>query len=113
MKKKSKRPLLKSLILAALIAVLATTQRSKASYYDNYLSAYNYYYNQYLITGVPQYYYDAIGFYYYYAAGFYGDYYGYYSDPVGFKSVNYRGSTTYAAYYYGYYVYYGDYYIRL
>jgi hypothetical protein len=97
----------------ALTVMIASTQRSNAAYYSNYYSQYQFYYNLYLRTGVPQYYYNAVGFYYYYLAGHYGDYYGYNSDPVGYKSTNYRGSTTFAGYYYNLYASYGDYYIHL
>ena len=97
----------------ALTIMIASTQRSNAAFYDNYASLYQYYYNLYLRTAVPQYYYDAIGFLYYYYAGYYGDYYGYYADPAAYKSTYYRGSTTYAGYYYDVFAYYGDYYIRL
>ena len=97
----------------ALTVMVGGTQRANAAYYDNYYSIYQYYLNLYSFTGVPQYYYDAVGFYYYYLAGHYGDYYGYYSDPVAYKSTEYRGSITYAGYYYDLYAYYGDLYIRL
>jgi hypothetical protein len=97
----------------ALGVMIGSTQESKAAYYNNYNSLYVYYLNLYHSTGVPQYYYDAVAFYYYYLAGLYGDYYGYYYDSVGYKSTNYRGSTTYAGYYYDVYASYGDYYIRL
>jgi hypothetical protein len=108
-------PRIKSALLLtclALSVMIASTQRSNAAFYDNYASLNQYYYNLYLHTGVPQYYYAAIGFLYYYYAGYYGDYYGYQSDPVAYKSTNYRGSTTAAGYYYNLYAYYGDYYIR-
>ena len=92
--------------------MFGTTQQSKAAFYDNYYSYYQYYHNLYLRTGVAQYYWDALGFYYSYLAGYYGDHDGFYYDAVGYKSINYRGSTTYAVYYYNTYAFYGDYYIR-
>jgi hypothetical protein len=106
----------KSAFLIAFIAtglMFGSTQQCKAAYYNNYYSSYVYYISLYNSTHVAQYYYDALAYYYYYAAGLNGDYYGYYSDPLGYKSTNYRGSITYAGYYYNLYAYYGDYYARL
>jgi len=96
----------------AFSVMFGTTQQSKAAFYNNYYSICQYYLNLYGHTGVAQYYYDAIAFLYYYYAGYYGDYYGYYYDSVGYKSINYRGSITYAEYYYNYYAYLGDYVLR-
>jgi hypothetical protein len=107
---------IKSTFLIAAIAaglMFGSAQSCKAAYYNNYYSAYVYYLNAYNSTHVVQYYYAAVAYYYYYVAGFDGDYYGFYADPVGFKSTNYRGSITYAGYYYNLFAYYGDYYIRL
>ena len=87
--------------------------KSKAAFYQNYYSLYQRYYNLYRSTGVAQYYYDALAFLYYYDAGYYADYYGYYYDSVGYKSIYYRGANTYAADYYETYTQFGDYYIRL
>jgi hypothetical protein len=102
------------LILGIASGVLmGTVQQSKAAYYDNYYTYYNYYLSLYDQTGTVQYYYDAVGYYYYYLAGLYGDYYGYYDDGIGEKSPYYRGSATYAEINYNYYAQYGDYYIRL
>jgi hypothetical protein len=96
----------------ALGVMIASTQESKAAYYNYYYSDYLYYLNLYRTYGVAQYYWDAIGFYYYYLAGYYGDYYGYYYDAVYYKSTNYRGSNSNALYYYNLYAADGDYYIR-
>ena len=103
----------------AFCVMLGTTQQSTAAkhstpaFYNKYYSTYLYYSNLYSRTRVAQYYYAAQAFLYYYDAGYWGDYNGYYSDPVGYKSTTYRGSTTYAGYYYDLYATYGDYYIRL
>jgi hypothetical protein len=96
----------------ALGVLIASTQETKAAYYDNYNTNYQVYINLYNSTKAVQFYYLAIGYYYYYLAGHQSDYYGYYSDPVYFKSTNYRGSNTYALYYYNLYAYQGDSWIR-
>jgi hypothetical protein len=106
----------KSTLLVASIAtglMIGSTQQCKAAYYNNYYSNYVYYLSLYSSTHVVEYYYVALAYYYYFAAGYNGDYYGFYSDRLGYKSTNYRGSITYAGYYYNLYAYYGDYYLRL
>ena len=105
----------KATFLVAFIAaglMFGSTQQCKAAYYNNYYSYYTYYLGLYNSTQIAQYYYDAVAFYYYYLGGYYDDYYGYYADPVGYKSTNYRGRETYALYYHNLYSYYGDYYLR-
>jgi hypothetical protein len=97
----------------AFCVMFGSVQKSNAAFYNNYYSLYTYYSNLYRTTGVAQYHWHAVAFYYYYLAGYNGDSYGYYYDGFGFKSTNYRGSTTYAGYYYNTYAYYGDYYARL
>ena len=99
----------------AFCVMFGSMQHSKAAgaFYRNYYSLYQHYLHLYQSTGVAQYYYDALAFLYYYDAGYYADYYGYHDDPVGFKSEYYRGSTTYAAYYYETFTADGDYYARL
>jgi hypothetical protein len=82
-------------------------------YYDNYYKSYQYYLGYYSGSGNTAYYYRAYAFYYYWLGCYYGDYYGYSSDSLGYKSPNYRGGTPYWCYYYDYYAYYGDYYYRL
>ena len=102
-------------LIAALAAsvLLGTTERSKAYFYENFLSIANSYYSYYAAGYGTAYLYAYYAYYYYYLGGYYGDYGGYYLDAYGSKSYYTLGGFPQWDYLWDYYCYYGDYYARL
>ena len=106
---------IKAAVLMAAIALgllFSSTERSQATYYENYYTYYQDYYSYYEQGYGTAYLYYAYAYYYYYIAGYYSDYYDYYYDSFGSKSPTYRGSQPYWDSIWNAYSVYGDEYAR-